>query len=87
LQELFSLTVLAMLSCNGHAAFTIEFISKEFNERFLTGEMLEPSYFSTKDVMQYYQVSNFSALLPKDQLAKLSVFTNFRYDLKRWIQL
>jgi hypothetical protein len=79
----FALLCLAMLSCNRHAALIIEPISKDFNERFLTGEMLEPSYFSTKDVMQYYQVSNFDALSPRDLLAKLSGFTSSRYDLKK----
>lgn len=80
---LFALLCLAMLSCNRHSALTIEPISKEFNERFLTGEMLDSSVFSTKDVMQYYQVSNFGDLSPKDLLAKLSGFTSSRYDLKK----
>ena len=79
----FALLSLYMLSCNRHAALTIEPISKEFNERFLTGEMMEPGYFSTKDVVQYYQVSNFGALSPKNLLAKLSGFTSSRYDLKK----
>jgi hypothetical protein len=79
----FALLCLSMLSCNRHAALTIEPISKEFNERFLTGEMLDSSYFSTKDVMQYYQVSNFGALSPENLLAKLSWFTSSRYDLKK----
>lgn len=86
--KIFAVTVvallcLAMLSCNRHAALTIEPISKEFNEHFLTGEMMDPGYFSTKDVMQYYQVSNFDALSPKDLLAKLSGFTSSQYDLSR----
>lgn len=78
-----ALLCLVMLSCNRYSALTIEPISKEFNERFLTGEMLEPSYFSTKDVMQYYQVYNFGDLSPKDLLAKLSGFTSSRYDLNK----
>ena len=79
----FALLCLAMLSCNRHSALTIEPINKEFNERFLTGEMLDSSYFTTKDVIQYYQVANFGDLSPKDLLAKLSGFTSSRYDLKK----
>lgn len=79
----FALLCLAILSCNRHSALTIEPISKEFNERFLTGEMMDRSYFSSKDVVQYYQVSNLGALSPKNLLAKLSGFTSSRYDLKK----
>ncbi|WP_345954435.1 hypothetical protein [Mucilaginibacter sp. PAMB04168] len=79
---IFALLGFATLSCNRHAALKIEPISIEFNERFLTGERLDTNYFSTRDVMQYYQVSNYGNQSSKNLLAKLSTYTSSRYHFK-----
>lgn len=70
-------------SCNNHAPLLVEPISQEYNDSFLTGKGLDARYFSTKDVVQYYQVSNFSSLPPHVVLAKLGDFAKAHYPLNR----
>jgi hypothetical protein len=76
-----TLTALIMLfcSCSNHDNVLIEPISAEYNERFLTLQGLDQSMFSKKDVVQYYQVSNFRGLPRDTVLARLGAFTNLHY--------
>lgn len=76
-----TLLTLIIGGCHNHEALTIEPISKEFNTRFLTGEGLDSHFFSTKDVMQYYQISNFNNLPSKDLLFKIDDFVKSHYQL------
>jgi hypothetical protein len=67
---------LAMLiySCNQHKDLVVQAINKEFNHQYLTGEGLDTNYFNTNDVVQYYQVSNYSGLAVDQILTKLDRF-------------
>ena len=69
-------------SCDNKQEFSIKPISQEYNERFLTGKGLDARYFSTKDVVQYYQVSDFNSLSPPSLLTKLGAFVDVRYRAK-----
>jgi len=65
--------------CGDKSEFSIEPINQEYNEQFLTGKGLDARYFSTKDVVQYYQVSDFNSLSPSNVLTKLGAFVDVRY--------
>jgi len=66
-------------SCGNPAPLTVEPISAELNQKFLTGKGLDRHYFGTRDVVQYYQVSNFSNLPAAAVLNKLNNFVNTHY--------
>jgi hypothetical protein len=73
--------IVVVSSCNN--SLTIEPISKEMNDDFLTGEGLDTSYFNTYDVMQYYQISHYSTLSATELQGKLNKFVQNRYQLKK----
>ena len=75
--------ILGFNSCGDNTNLVIEPISVEFNGRFLTGEGLDTHYFSTTDVMQYYQISGFEDIPSKELLAKLSNFVDTHYPLSK----
>lgn len=66
-------------SCSKNGELSVEPISQEYNEQFLTGKGLDTRFFSTKDVVQYYQVSDFNSSSPSIVLAKLGAFADVRY--------
>ena len=66
-------------SCNHQKEIAIEPINEEFNTEYLTGKGLDTNYFNTTDVMQYYQVSNFSSLNADQILARLHDFSMANY--------
>lgn len=66
-------------SCTKKTEPSIEPISQEYNDRFITGEGLDTRYFSTKNVVQYYQMSGFDDFTPNTMLDKLGAFTDARY--------
>jgi hypothetical protein len=80
-----TLTALIMLfcSCSNHDNVLIEPISAEYNERFLTLQGLDQSMFSEKDVVQYYQVSNFKGLSRDTVLARLGAFASIHYKFNK----
>jgi hypothetical protein len=62
----------------------IESIDKEFNEQLLTGKGLDSNLFSTKELLQYYQISNFSHLSQNDFQLKLNEFVSKNYKLNNF---
>jgi hypothetical protein len=68
------ITVLWLVSCHQKNELLIQPIDKSFNQALLTGKGLDKRLYSTKEVMQYYQVSNY-ADLPGDRL--LSALDSF----------
>jgi hypothetical protein len=66
-------------SCTKNNELSIEPISQEYNDRFVTGEGLDARYFSTKDVVQYYKVSGINNFTPQIVLVKLGAFTDAHY--------
>jgi hypothetical protein len=78
---LIALFVAILSSCNN--SLTIEPISKEMNDNFITGKRLNTNYFSTQDVMQYYQISHYSALSAAELQGKLHKFVQAKYRLKK----
>jgi hypothetical protein len=69
-------------SCRQNNELVVQPISEEFNNEFLTGK-LDKHYFSTRDVMQYYQVSNFSGLPDQQIFAKLDSFALSTFPLAK----
>ena len=69
-------------NCTGNAVLVIEPISRESNESFLTGKGLDTNYFSTKDVVQYYQVSGYKNGSSAQLLLKLQAFVMEHYHVK-----
>ena len=61
----FLLIIINFYSCNNNKDMIIDPIDSEFNKQLLTGEGLDPNLFNTKDILQYYQVSNYNDLLKK----------------------
>lgn len=74
-----ALVIMLYSGCDNNAELSIKPISQEYNEQFLTGKGLDPRYFSTNDVVQYYQVSDFDNLSPSNMLTKLGAFVDVRY--------
>ena len=66
-------------SCNHQKEIAIEPINEEFNTEYLTGKGLDTNYFNTSDVMQYYQVSNYSGLTADQILSRLHDFSMANY--------
>lgn|GEM_PF-1811695 len=66
-------------SCTKNNELSIEPISQEYNNRFITGKGLDARYFSTKDVVQYYQVSGINDFTPQIVLVKLGAYTHTHY--------
>jgi hypothetical protein len=62
----------------------IEPIDKEFNEQLLTGKGLDSNLFSTKELLQYYQISNFSNLTQNDFQLKLNEFVSENYKINNF---
>jgi hypothetical protein len=71
--------IMLSCSCSNQKTLLIEPISQEYNERFITLQGLDTSMFSKNDVVQYYQVSDYSDLPGDTVLARLSAFTNVHY--------
>jgi hypothetical protein len=80
---LISLFLVTMLhSCQRQHPLVIEPISEESNVNFLSEKNLDPSFYSTKIVFQYYQVSGYDHLPAKDIALKLDSFVKLRYPIK-----
>lgn len=77
--RIYIILLAACLICGCSKTELVEPISQEYNARFLTGKGLDPRYFSTKDVVQYYQVSGFEGLSSNTIFAKLDTFVNAHY--------
>ncbi len=58
---------------------TIEPIDKELNGRLLTGKNLDTRLFSTKDLLQYYEVSDYKGLKPEAIQKKIDGFIKAKY--------
>jgi hypothetical protein len=74
---------LVTVSCSCNNAIHITPVSREYNERFLTLQGLDPDYFSKKDVVQYYQVSGTNGLSPKQFIAQLHEFAQANYKFHK----
>lgn len=68
-------------SCNTNNMI-IDPIDKEFNEQLLTGDGLDSNLFSTKEIVQYYEINNYSDLPIKDFVSKLNQFSidNYKFN-------
>lgn len=61
---------------------TIEPIDKEFNQRLLDAEHLDDRLYSTKDLLQYYEVSGFENLKPEGIQKEIDSFITANYKLE-----
>ena len=59
----------------------IDPIDFEFNKQLLTGKGLDPNLFNTKDILQYYQVSNYNDLSKNALELKLDEFITQNYKI------
>ena len=57
--------IINFYSCNNNKDMIIDPKDSEFNKQLLTGEGSDPNLFNTKDILQYYQVSNYNDLSKK----------------------
>lgn len=73
--------IILLCSCSNNKILLIEPISQEYNQRFITLQGLDTSMFSNKDVVQYYQISDYKSLPGDTILAKLGAFANIHYKL------
>ncbi|WP_374951510.1 hypothetical protein [Mucilaginibacter sp.] len=64
----------SVYSCTQKQKLVVQPISEEFNHEYLTGKGLNTDFYSTKDVMQYYQVSSYDDLTDNEVLTKLDSF-------------
>lgn len=71
--------LISSYSCVQQKGMVIQSISKEFNDEYLTGKGLDTNYFSTGDVIQYYQVSNYNGLTADQILGTLHAFSIANY--------
>lgn len=77
----FLLIIINFYSCNNNKDIIIEAIDFEFNKQLLTGEGLDPNLFNTKDILQYYQVSNYNDLSKNALELKLDEFITQNYKI------
>jgi hypothetical protein len=75
--------LISSYGCNQQKELVVQPISEEFNDEYLTGKGLDTNYFSTSDVMQYYQVSDYGSLTAEQTLARLHDFTMARFPLAK----
>ena len=71
--------LIACYSCTHQKEITIEPISEEFNNEYLTGKGLDTNFFNNTDVMQYYQVTNYGGLTADQILGNLHDFSIASY--------
>ncbi|MGY4385183.1 hypothetical protein ACVW0P_002268 [Mucilaginibacter sp. UYNi724] len=69
-------------SCNPKAGLVIQPIDEEFNHEYITGKGLNTKFFSTNDVMQYYQISNYDDLADNELLTKLDSFATSSFSTR-----
>ena len=77
----FLLIIINFYSCNNNKDMIIDPIDFEFNKQLLTGEGLDPNLFNTKDILQYYQVSNYNDLSKNALELKLDEFITQNYKI------
>ena len=78
------LLIINFYSCTNNNTMIIEPIDKEFNEQLLTGKGLDSNLFSMKELLQYYQISNFSNLTQNDFQLKLNEFVSENYKINNF---
>jgi hypothetical protein len=78
-QLVIALTVFCCISC-GNDTVEIEPIDPEFNTQLLTGERLDPNFFSRKDILQYYQIDNYKAKSATELAKVLTDYTTLYYN-------
>ncbi len=61
---------------------TIEPIDKEFNQRLLDAEHLDDRLYSTKDLLQYYEISGFENTVPEIVQKHIDSFITANYNLE-----
>jgi len=80
--KLISLTLIACCySCNNTSPPVIEPINAELNSSLITGKDLAPGLFSTKNIMQYYQIDNTGGKTPEQLITFLQEFANEKYPV------
>lgn len=84
----FAISLLTLIgACSRNTKLVVEPINEELNHNFLTGERMDTNYFSTRDVMQYYQVSKYRGLPDHQILKQLDSFAIATYSSKKLDQL
>ena len=78
------LLIPSFYNCTNNNTMIIAPIDKEFNEQLLTGKGLDSIFFSTKELLQYYQISNFSHLSQNDFQLKLDEFVSKNYKINNF---
>ena len=71
--------LISLYSCTNPENFDISPIDPVINKQFLTGQGLDTSLFSTKDIFQYYIIDNYKGFENKELLQKLNAFIQETY--------
>lgn len=72
------LLLFVIFSCSNDK-LKIEPISSQLNMELSTGKNLDPNFFSTNSIFQYYQVSNYNNLSNNNLLIELESFVKNKY--------
>ena len=79
-QLLVFLSLIILAGCkNNSGNLLIEPIDENLNGRLITGQGLNPNYYSQKDLFQYYEVANDGALPADSLFLKLNTFISKKY--------
>ena len=76
-----ALLIFALSGCKTANTFSISPIDEEFNAKLLTGKDLDKSFFSSRDLLQYYEVSGQEGLSETDLLNRLDQYVATHYKL------
>lgn len=76
------LIIFNFYSCNNNKYMIIDPIDLEFNKQLLTAKGLDPNLFNPKEILQYYQISNYSDLSKKELELKFDEFIiqNYKFE-------
>ena len=73
--------LISFYGCDNPENFVIHPIDPVINKQFLTGNGLDTSLFSTKDIFQYYIIDNYKSFDTKELLQKLDTFIEETYPI------
>ena len=76
-----ALLVFALSGCKTATTFSITPIDKAFNAKLLNGKDLDKSFFSSSDLLQYYEVSGQNGLSETELLTRLDQYVAAHYKL------
>ena len=78
---IYTVFLITLTGCNRSEVMVYEPINKELNQHLLTGKNLDNHYYSPKNVLQYYQISNYESLPANLFCSRLNTFIYKTYSV------